>query len=101
MRGLPFEHVIAVDFEFSQPDGELPRPICLVAMDLVSGATWRLFGDELTSLAAPPYPIGDDTVVVAYYASAEMGCHLALGWPITAASATPGCCRRTFSISAG
>jgi len=81
MRGLPFEHVIAVDFEFSQPDGELPRPICLVAMDLVSGDTWRLFGDELTSLAAPPYPIGDETVVVAYYASAEMGCHLALGWP--------------------
>jgi DNA polymerase-1 len=84
MRGLPFEHVIAVDFEFSQPDGELPRPICLVAMDLVSGDTWRLFGDELTSLAAPPYPIGNDTVVVAYYASAEMGCHLALGWPLPA-----------------
>jgi DNA polymerase I len=84
MRGLPFEHVIAVDFEFSQPDGELPRPICLVAMDLVSGDTWRLFGDELTSLATPPYPIGDDTVVVAYYASAEMGCHLALGWRLPA-----------------
>jgi hypothetical protein len=84
MRGLPFEHVVAVDFEFSQPDGEPPRPICLVAMDLVSGDTWRLFGDELTSLATPPYPIGDDTVVVAYYASAEMGCHLALGWPLPA-----------------
>ena len=83
MSVLPFNHVIAVDFEFSQPDGELPRPICLVAKDLVSSAVWRRFGDELTHYAAPPYPIGEDTVV-AYYASAEMGCHLALGWALPA-----------------
>jgi hypothetical protein len=30
----------------------------------------------------PPYPIGPDTLFVAYLASAEMGCHLALGWPL-------------------
>jgi hypothetical protein len=30
----------------------------------------------------PPYSIGPDTLFVAYLASAEMGCHLALGWPL-------------------
>jgi hypothetical protein len=30
----------------------------------------------------PPYGTGPDTLVIAYYASAEWGCHLALGWPM-------------------
>jgi hypothetical protein len=29
----------------------------------------------------PPYGTGDDVLFVAYYASAELCCHLALGWP--------------------
>ena len=32
----------------------------------------------------PPYPIGPDALFVAYFASAELGCHLALGWPLPA-----------------
>ena len=32
------------------------------------------FGDK------PPYSIGHDSLFVAYYASAELGCHRALGW---------------------
>lgn len=31
-----------------------------------------------------PYDIGADSLFVAYYASAEMGCHLALNWPMPA-----------------
>ena len=30
----------------------------------------------------PPYPIDGDTLFVAYYASAELGCHRALDWPM-------------------
>jgi hypothetical protein len=30
----------------------------------------------------PPYDTGPDTLFVAYYASAELGCHIALGWPM-------------------
>ena len=30
----------------------------------------------------PPYPTGPDVLFVAYYASAEISCHLALGWPV-------------------
>ena len=31
---------------------------------------------------APPYPTGPDILVVAYYAAAEISCHLARGWPV-------------------
>jgi DNA polymerase I len=36
--------------------------------------------DELGS--APPFDVGSDSLFVAYYASAELGCFLSLGWPI-------------------
>ena len=34
------------------------------------------------SARRPPFPIDDDTLFVAYFASAEIGCFLALGWPV-------------------
>ena len=48
--------------------------------ELRSGRKLRLWRDEFGSL--PPYPTGPDVLFVAYYASAEIGCHLALGWPV-------------------
>ena len=71
-----------VDYEFSARPGERPIPICLVAQELRSGRVVRLWEEELRRRREPPYAIGPDSVVVAYYASAEMGCHLALGWPL-------------------
>ena len=32
----------------------------------------------------PPFPTGPDSLFVAYYASAEIGCFLSLGWPVPA-----------------
>jgi DNA polymerase-1 len=77
---IPYREIWAVDFEFIADPGENPDPVCLVARELRSGRTWRLWRDEFGP--APPYPTGADTLFVAYYASAELGCHLALGWPI-------------------
>ena len=37
--------------------------------------------DELSSAIRPPFDIGPDSLFVAYYASAELGCFRALGWP--------------------
>ncbi len=71
-----------MDFEFSAPPGERPEPICLVAREWSSGRTLRTWQDKLKRLKGPPYPIGDDSLIVAYYASAELGCHLALEWPL-------------------
>ena len=77
-------HIVAVDFEFEFGGhaGERPRPVCMVARDLCTGQEWRLWRGEFGP--APPFPIGVDAIVVAYYASAELGCFRALGWPMPA-----------------
>ena len=74
--------VWAVDFEFTAPPGERPVPICMVAKELRSGRTIRLWQDQFGK--APPFPTGTDALFIAYYASAEFGCFLELGWPMPA-----------------
>ena len=53
-----------------------------MAKDLCTGQTCRLFRGEFDG--APPFPIGRDALFIAYYASAELGCFKALGWPMPA-----------------
>src|SRR5512135_3068009 len=79
-----YREVWLVDFEFSAPPGERPDPVCLVAWEYRTGRTLRLWQDDLRGRREPPYPIGLDVLFVAYFASAELGCHLALGWPLPA-----------------
>ena len=82
MRALDgFTEVVVVDFEFRQPNGERPEPVCVVAHELVSGRRHRRM---LTSdvLPEPPYPVDETALVVAYYAPAEMSCHVSLGWTL-------------------
>jgi DNA polymerase-1 len=76
---LPFREIWAVDFEFKADPGDRPIPICLVAKELRSGRIIRQWENEFG--AKPPYSIGHDSLFIAYYASAEFGCHRALGWP--------------------
>jgi hypothetical protein len=73
--------VWAVDFEFTASPGHRPRPLCVVARELRTGELVRRWLDG-TEPGPPPYDTGDDTLLVAFYASAEWGCHLALGWPM-------------------
>jgi DNA polymerase I len=82
LGGLHFREVWAADFEFSALPGERPTPICLVAWELGSGRKQQVWHDELTRMREPPYATTADCLFVAYYASAELGCHLALGWPL-------------------
>ena len=78
----PFREVWLADCEFSAPPGERPRVICFVAWELGTGQKLRLWQDELAEMKQPPYAIGEDILFVAYYASAEVGCFLSLGWPL-------------------
>jgi hypothetical protein len=57
-------------------------PVCLVAKEYRSGQVLRFFWGELYDLQAPPFDTGPDTIVIAYYASAEVGCFLALNWSL-------------------
>jgi hypothetical protein len=79
-----FQQIWFCDFEFQQPAGERPEPNCLVAIEQRSGVTLRLGPDELRRLDRAPFPTGPDTLTVSYYSSAEMGCFLALNWPLPA-----------------
>jgi DNA polymerase I len=78
--GLPFREVWALDFEFISESGARPVPVCMVARNLGTGLLLRLWQDELGS--EPPFPIDDGTLFVAFYASAEIGCFLEVGWPV-------------------
>jgi DNA polymerase I len=80
LRELPFREIWAVDFEFNVQPGQNPDPVCLVARELRTNKVVRVWRDGFGPL--PPYPIGADSLFVAYYASAEISCHLALGWPV-------------------
>jgi DNA polymerase-1 len=79
---LPFAEVWAFDFEFHPLPGERPTPVCMVARELRTGQTIRLWQDQFTS--APPFPTGCDSVAVAFFAGSDLGCFRALGWPMPA-----------------
>jgi hypothetical protein len=83
LDALPYRRIWALDFEFTAPSGGRPVPLCLVAHELRTG---RLVRRWLTDdpPAAPPYSTSADDLFVAYYASAELGCHIALNWPMPA-----------------
>ena len=82
VANLPFREIWLADFEFCSGPGDNPNPICRVAQEVRTGRVIRLWQDEFH--ASPPYSTGPDALFVAYYASAEIGCHLALGWPVPA-----------------
>lgn len=75
-----YDEIWVEDFEFIVHDGELPAPICVVAHEVITGRTIRLWRDQFGS--SPPYRSDADVLIVTYYGSAEVGCRLALGWPV-------------------
>jgi hypothetical protein len=79
-----YSQVWLCDFEFRAPDGERAAPVCMVAREWRTGRTIREWADRLASMNRPPFPIGANSLFIAYYASAEFGCFKALGWPMPA-----------------
>ncbi|MCC6352231.1 MAG: DNA polymerase I [Verrucomicrobiae bacterium] len=84
MQRPAFGRAWVVDFEFSAPSGHRPEPHCLVVRDIVSGRQLRLWADDLVRLREAPFPTGRDSLLVSYYAPAEINCFLSLGWPLPA-----------------
>lgn len=72
-----------VDFEFHPAhgrEGNPPVPVCMVAREFATGRTLHLWQDDLARLEGSPFPVDQTSLFVAYYASAEIGCFIALGW---------------------
>jgi DNA polymerase-1 len=78
--GLPFREIWCVDFEYVSRPGETPDVVAMVAKEVGSGRVIKLWHDQLGP--EPPFPVDDGVLFVTYYASAEVGCFLQLGWPI-------------------
>ena len=74
-----FDRVVAVDTEFTPVAGGHVIPVCYVAHELRSGQRVRLWHTELGP--RPPFPTDARTLYVAHSAQAEIGFHLACGWP--------------------
>src|SRR5262245_45991146 len=75
-----YTQIICIDFEFYQPDGERPLPLCMATYEIFSGqsrATWLL--DAAPS--CPPWPCTPDVLLVTFYGSAELSCYPTQGWP--------------------
>src|SRR5262249_40079154 len=79
---LPFEEIWLHDFEFISRPGERPDVVCLVAHELRSAQTLRLWRNQLGP--QPPYRTDSDALFVSFVANAECTCHLSLGWPLPA-----------------
>ncbi|PFM82705.1 DNA polymerase I [Bacillus sp. AFS077874] len=76
-----FKEIWFVDFEFSQDENLIQKPICMVAIEYYTKKEHKvwLWGDPSPEM---PFNVGPDVLYVAYYASAEIGCYLELDWSI-------------------
>ena len=75
-----YKRVWCVDFEYSHKPGGFLEPLCMVAREIHSGELVRIWlGDSPPEC---PIPFGKSDLLVAYLASAEIGCFLALGWSL-------------------
>jgi len=81
-----FRAVWNIDFEFRRPsdNSEPPIPVCLVARELYTRREVRVFQDELRKLEAPPFDVGEASLIVGFSVAAEASCFCALGWPLPA-----------------
>src|SRR5262245_32647411 len=81
-----FLEIWAIDFEYfpgrglanGGVEGDLITPLCLVAHEIRSGKTVRLWQDELGRF--PPYRRDAEALIISYGLAAEYSCHLSLGW---------------------
>lgn len=80
MRVSEFTNIYLCDFEFGSTPGNRPVPRCMVVKEHGTGRTIRMWENELRDLRAAPFDIGLNSLFVAYYAPAEMGCFASLGW---------------------
>src|SRR5215469_12270364 len=81
MRSKPMQ-VWHVDFEFQIDVNLRPRPVSMVAREHHTGTEIRMWRDELERRNRAPFSTGDDSVMVAYAANAELAVFRQLGWPM-------------------
>ncbi len=74
-----FREVCCIDFEYREVGSNPPEVHCMVFREALSGRLSRYWLSGHQSSPCP-IPLGSDCLYVAYYATAELKCHLSLGW---------------------
>jgi len=77
---LRFKDIFCVDFEFGSKPGDRPEPRCLVAKEIFTGVTQRIWIKP--GMTCPLAFDSPGALYIAFFSSAEFSCHLALGWPL-------------------
>jgi len=77
-----FNEISCLDFEYSATGGDNPNPVCMVAREYRTGRLLRFWRDELVRMTSAPFDVGRNSLTVAYFASADLGCFLSLGWSL-------------------
>jgi DNA polymerase-1 len=75
-----YRRVWCLDFEYHQPKGHRPDPICMSAIDILSGEKIELWFEDEGSRKCP-FACDSRELFVSYYAVAEASIFLALKWP--------------------
>jgi hypothetical protein len=76
-----FQHIWVFDWEYVSDPGESPDPVCMVAIDLVTGRRIRRWRNELQPC---PFETDPASLFVCFSGTGDIGCFLACGWPVPA-----------------
>ncbi len=74
-----YKHAWCIDFEYEAQHHVIPKPVVMVARDVLSGRVIRLGPDFLANC---PFACDGTEIFIAFYAVAEGSCFQALGWPM-------------------
>lgn len=78
LRG--YKHIWVFDWEYIADPGEPPVPVCLVAVDLVSGDIVRRWRTEFEQGA--PFSTEAESLFICFSGVGDISCFLVLGWPL-------------------
>ena len=79
-KDLPFQNIYAIDFEFYGNDGDIPKIVCMVIQNIKTMEISRVWYDQLLEMKIPPFNMGENTLLITYFAPAEIQSMLALNW---------------------
>ena len=77
-KDFPFQNIYVIDFEFFGNDGDIPKVVCMVIQNIKTKEICRVWRDELIKMKIPPFIMGKNTLLITYFASAEIQSMLAL-----------------------
>lgn len=75
-----YDEIWVLDFEYTADPGEVPDPVCMVAIELRSNREIALWRKELK--VPCPFDTSDRSLFVVYSGAGDMGCFLRSDWPL-------------------